>query len=409
MNPFRILFLYYIWYYIWRGLFRIPFSYIWRSLWTRKITTILTLGGIALVVFVFAAVLMLSHGLEQTMVESGDPRNAIVLRRAASSELVSQIDRDGANIVKAHQEVEQLPSGKPLASAEVYVVINLMKKETGDMGNVSVRGVSPEALELRPSVKLKSGRMFQFGTDEIIIGSNLVERFEGCELGERIRFGDAFWTIVGHFDADGSAFESEIWGDVDQLMPAFGRPVYSTITLRLKDSSQFETVKKKIEEDPRTQYVQVKIEQEFYREQSKLMSDFIKVLGLVVTIIFSVGAVIGAMITMYAAVANRTVEIGMLRALGFRRRNVLAAFFLESLLLSLIGGIAGVALASVMSLVRISTVNWGTFAELAFGFELSVAIAGSCLFFSFVMGVVGGFLPAVRAARMQITSALRAS
>jgi ABC-type lipoprotein release transport system permease subunit len=388
---------------------RIPLSYIWRSLWARKITTVLTLLGVSLVVFVFAAVLMLSHGLEQTLADTGADNNVIVLRKAAQSELMSQIDRDAVNVMKTVVGVDQLPNGKPLASAEVYVIINLTKKVSNDMGNVSVRGISPEALDLRPGVRLTDGRMFRFGTDEIILGSNVVKQFEGCELGQRIRFGEAYWTIVGHFDAGETAFDSEIWGDVEQLMPAFGRPVYSSLTFRLKDPSQFETVRRAIEEDPRTSYTQAKIEQEFYREQSKLMSDFIKVLGLVVTIIFSVGAVIGAMITMYAAVANRTVEIGTLRALGFRRRNVLAAFFLESLVLSLIGGVLGIVLASIMSFVRISTVNWGTFAELAFGFELSIIIAFICLFFSLMMGVFGGFLPAVRAARMKITAALRSS
>jgi len=181
------------------------------------------------------------------------------------------------------------------------------------------------------------------------------------------------------------------------------------LTFRLTDLSQFAAIKEKIEKDPRTQYTQVKGEQDYYREQSKLMSDFIKVLGLIVTIIFSVGAVIGAMITMYASVANRTVEIGTLRSLGFLRRSILAAFFIESVLLSLIGGVAGIVLASIMSFVKISTVNWGTFSELAFGFQLSLPIMVGSLLFSLAMGFVGGFLPAVRAARLKITAALRAS
>jgi ABC-type lipoprotein release transport system permease subunit len=369
----------------------------------------LTLGGVALVVFVFAAVLMLANGLEQTLVESGGEQSAIVLRRAATSELVSQIDRDGANVIKTYPEIETMPNGNPVASTETYVVINLTKTETGDMGNVSVRGVSPDVRTLRPEVIITSGRMLTFGTDEIIVGSNIAEKFEGCDLGQKIKFGDAYWTVVGHFDAEGSAFESEIWGDVEQFMPAFGRPVYSSMTFRLKEPSQFDAIKLKIEKDPRTQYAQVKLEREYYREQSQLMSDFIKLLGLIVTIIFSLGAIIGAMITMYAAVANRTVEIGTLRSLGFRRREVLAAFFLESVLLAIIGGLAGVALASGMSLVRISTVNWGTFSELAFGFQLSARIGMYCLLFSFIMGVLGGFLPALRASRMKITAALRSA
>jgi ABC-type lipoprotein release transport system permease subunit len=268
-----------------------------------------------------------------------------------------------------------------------------MKKETQDMGNVSVRGVSSRVYDLRPSVTITAGRAFRFGTDEIIVGTNIADNFEGCGIGERLNFGDASWTIVGHFDAERSSFESEIWGDADLLMPAFGRPVYSSLTFRLRDPADAEGVRQKIEGDPRTQYAQVKIEREYYREQSKLMSDFIKVLGIIVTMIFSLGAMIGAMITMYAAVANRTVEIGTLRAIGFRRRSVLVAFFVEAIILSLIGGALGIVLASSMSFVRISTVNWGTFSELAFGFQLSGDIVAQCLFFSFVMGVVGGFLP----------------
>jgi putative ABC transport system permease protein len=388
---------------------KIPLSYTWRSLWARRLTTTLTLGGIALVVFVFAAVLMLSHGVEQTMIDTGSDDNAIVLRRSANSELVSQIDRDAANLIRTNPAIATAGDGKPVVSTEVMVIINLMRKQTNDMGNISVRGVSPEALALRPQVRIVEGQMFRFGSHEIILGSNLAKRFQGTGLGEQIRFGDAMWTVVGHFDAAGDGFESEIWGDVEQLMPAFGRPVFSSVTLKLRDAAEYEGVKKQIESDPRTQYAELKREKAYYSEQSKLMSDFIKILGLVVTIIFSVGAVIGAMITMYAAVANRTVEIGTLRALGFQRRSVLGAFLVESVFLAVIGGGAGVALASLLSFVRISTINFGTFAELAFGFTLSPSIVVSAMVFSTLMGIVGGFLPAVRASRMNILTALRSA
>lgn len=388
---------------------KIPLSYTWRSLWTRRLTTVLTLGGIALVVFVFAAVLMLAHGVEKTLVETGADDNVIVLRRSANSELVSQIERDGANIVKTQPEVAVLPDGTPVASTETYVIINLQKRETGGMGNISVRGVSPTAMTIRPQVKLVEGQMFRFGSREVIVGSNIAKRYEGASIGNQIRFGDAQWTVVGLFDAAGSGFESEIWGDVDQLLPVFGRPVYSSMTFRLRNPGDFDAVKARIEKDPRTQYMDVKREKAYYEEQSKLMSDFIKILGLIVTIIFSIGAIIGAMITMYAAVANRTVEVGTLRALGFRRKSVLGAFLIESMLLATIGGLAGLGLASLMSFIRISTVNFGTFAELAFGFALSPDIVITSLVFSLIMGVVGGFLPAVRAARLNILAALRSA
>ena len=388
---------------------KIPISYTWRSLWTRRLTTALTLGGIALVVFVFAAVLMLSNGVQQTMIDTGSDDNVMVFRRSANSELVSQVDRDAANLIRTDPGIATGPDGKPVVSTEVVVIINLLRKQTNGMGNITVRGVSPEALLLRPQVRIVEGQMFRTGSHDIILGANIARRFAGTGLGEQIKFGDAMWTVVGHFEADGSGFESEIWGDVEQLMPAFGRPVFSSVTLKLRSASDYETVKKRIEADPRTQYTELKREKTYYREQSQLMSDFIKILGLIVTIIFSIGAVIGAMITMYAAVANRTVEIGTLRALGFQRRSVLSAFLVESIFLSLIGGALGVGLASLMSFVRISTVNFGTFAELAFGFTLSPSIVVSAMLFSTLMGILGGFLPAVRASRMNILAALRSA
>jgi ABC-type lipoprotein release transport system permease subunit len=388
---------------------RIPMNYNWRSLWTRKLTTVLTLSGIALVVFVFAAVLMLAHGVEVTLVDTGDDANIIALRRSANAELMSQISRDGAKILEDQPEVALQANGQPLATSDVYIIINLLRKKTNDMGNVTVRGVSSEAMNLRSQVKLIAGRMFAFGSHEIILGSSIAKRFQGTDIGQILRFGDADWTVVGTFDGGNSGYDSEIWGDVEQMMPAFGRPVFSSVTLRLKNPSDFTALKDRIAKDPRTQYIELKREKDYYRDQSKVMSDFIKVLGLIVTIIFSVGAIIGAMITMYAAVANRTVEIGTLRALGFRRRSILGAFLIESILLAIIGGLAGLVLASSMLFVQISTVNFGTFSELAFGFALSPSIVVTSMIFSLVMGIVGGFLPAVRASRMNILSALRSA
>ena len=388
---------------------KIPLAYTWRSLWTRRLTTILTLSGIALVVFVFAAVLMMAHGVEKTMVETGSEDNIIALRKSATSELVSQIDRDAANIMKTLPEVATAANGKTLVTTEVLVVINLFKKNNNALGNVSVRGISPEALLIRPQVRLVEGKMFQFGSHEIIVGSSIAKRFKACEIGRQMSFSGDQWTIVGLFDADGTAFESEIWSDVEQLMPSVGRPVFSTVTFRLNNKDQYDAAKERLQKDPRTQYIDLKRERKFYEEQSQAMATFIRILGTIVTIIFSVGAIIGAVITMYAAVSNRTVEIGTLRSLGFRRRSILSAFLIESIILSLIGGAAGVGLASFMSFVRISTVNFGTFSELAFSFEMSSSIVIGSMIFSAVMGIIGGFLPAVRAARLNIVNALRAS
>jgi ABC-type antimicrobial peptide transport system permease subunit len=383
----------------------IPFAYTWRSLWARRLTTALTLGGIALVAFVFASVLMLARGLEETLIETGSDDNAVVLRKSANSELVSQIERDAANIIKTSPEVAVLPDGKRFASTETYVIINL----SNDMGNISVRGISPEALQLRPQVRLLAGRWFQFGSQEIVLGQNIARQFQNCDIGQEIRFGDASWKIVGYMDGQGTAFDSEIWGDVEQMMPAFGRPIFSSMIFRLVSPEAFEAAKLRIEQDPRTSFAEVKRERDFYREQSKFMASFIRILGLVVTVIFSIGAMIGAMITMYAAVANRTVEIGTLRALGFNRVSVLSAFLIESILLSLIGGAMGIGIASLMSFVKISTTNFGTFSELAFGFTLAPSIVVTTLIFALLMGIFGGFLPAVRASRLDILTALRSA
>src|SRR5881398_2957878 len=388
---------------------RIPFSYIWRSLWARRLTTALTLGGVALVVFVFAGVLMLARGLEATLVETGSPDNAIVLRRSAGSELVSQIDRGTASVLETQPEVALAKDGRPLLSREVVVVINLYKKTTNGMSNVSVRGVSPQAFELRPGFRITQGRAFQFGTHEIVVGENIAQRFQGVTVGAELLFGGDRWTVVGIADAGGTGFDSEIWGDADQLMQAFGRPVYSSLTFRLAQPGGFDQLKARLQADPRMQYVELKHERDYYQEQSKTLATFIRTLGIVVTTIFSFGAMIGAMITMYAAVANRTVEVGTLRALGFRRRSVLGAFLVESVVLALVGGALGVALAALLSFERISVVNFQSFSEIGFGFALSPGVIARALVFAVVMGVVGGFLPAVRAARLNIVNALRAS
>jgi ABC-type antimicrobial peptide transport system permease subunit len=388
---------------------KIPLSYIWRSLWTRRLTTALTLLGVTLVIFVFSAILMLASGIERTMTESGYEDNVIIVRRSAASELLSQVGREAAGIIKTLPEVATDASGKAIATTEILVVINQFKKESNDLGNVSVRGVSPEAFTLRPGVRLASGRLFQFGTHEVVVGSSIAKRFKNMEIGKQITFSGDQWSIVGVIESDGSAFESEIWGDVDQLMPAVGRPIYSTVTFRLRDKGLFDAAKERIQKDPRTQSVEPKRERTFYKQQSQAMASFIIVLGGCVTFIFGIGAVIGAVITMYGAVSNRTVEIGTLRALGFRRRSILTAFLIEAIILSLVGGALGVLCSLAVTFIRLSTVNFGTFSELAFGFTLTPGVAVATMIASVIMGIVGGVFPAVRAARMNIVSALRSS
>jgi len=386
----------------------IPFSYSLRNLWTRKVTTILTATGMALVVYVFAAVLMLSEGLKKTLRDTGSTQNAIVVRRSADNEVMSLVQRQEASIIETQPEVASGPKGEPLIAREVTVLIALPKQNSEAVGNVTIRGVSELSLNLRPQVKLKTGRFYRAGSSDIIIGSSIAKRFKGTGLGQVMRFGLREWRVVGIFDAGGSGFDSEIWADADQVMGTFRRSVYSSVVFRLPDPAAFLAVKNRLESDPRLT-VTVKRESQFYADQSEIMARFIRILGLSMTIIFSFGAMIGAMVTMYAAVANRTIEIGTLRALGFSRRSILQAFLLESLLLGILGGLLGLLAASLMQWVTISTINWQTFSELAFSFVLSVEIGFKSLAFALVMGLVGGFLPARRAARLKIVDALRAS
>ncbi|HWS14250.1 MAG TPA: ABC transporter permease [Rhodocyclaceae bacterium] len=387
---------------------RIPLSYSLRNLWTRRLTTLLTAGGMALVVFVFAAVLMLEEGLRKTMVETGSYDNVVVIRRGSGTEVQSGVERLQAAIVESQPQVALGEGGRRLVSKETVVLISLNKRGTEKPSNVIIRGLSPTGTELRPQVRLVQGRMFRPGSAEVIAGRSVAERFEGAGLGETVRFGGRDWTVVGVFDAGRSGFDSEIWGDADQLMPAFRRPVYSSMLVKLAAAEQFDALRQAVEDDPRVK-LEVKRETQFYADQSEALSRFIRYLGITLSVIFSIGAVIGAMITMYAAVASRTAEIGTLRAIGFRRSAVLTAFLAESLGLSLLGGLLGLALASTMQLYTVSTMNWQSFAELAFSFTLTPQIVGKSLAFALLMGLVGGVLPAARAARMNIVSALRAA
>src|SRR5208282_856920 len=387
---------------------KIPFSYSIRNLWTRRLTTVLTISGMALVVFVFASILMLAEGLRKTLVQTGSYDNIVVIRKGSNSEVQSGIDRLSASIVETQPEIAIGVNGDRLVAGELVVLINLPKRGSNKPSNVVIRGTTETSLLLRPQIKLAAGRMPRPGSSEIMAGQSIARRFRGGGLGETLRFGLRDWAVVGIFDAGNTGFNSEIWGDVDQLMQAFRRPVYSSVIFKLGNAADFDKVKLRLENDPRMT-IEAKRESVYYEEQSKVMAKFLRVLGLSLTIIFSTGATIGAMITMYTAVANRTNEIGTLRALGFQRRNILTAFLMESLLLGLAGGCAGLFLASFMQLITISTMNFQTFAELAFSFSLTIKIIYQSMFFSLIMGFVGGVLPAVRASRMNIVDALRAS
>lgn len=386
----------------------VPVLYSWKNLWVRKLTTALTAGGMALVVYVFATALMLTEGLRQTLVATGSPDNILVIRRGSETEVQSSIDRDQAAILSSLSEIALNAEGNRQASKEVLVLLGLPKKTTGAPSNVTIRGVSQEGLDLRPQLRMDAGRMFRPGSSEIIVGNKIAESFRGAGVGGSLRFGLRDWAVVGVFDAGNTGFASEIWGDGEQLMQAFRRNSYSSVIGKLANPAAFEAVKQRIESDPRLT-MEVKRETQFYADQSEMLSNFLKILGITLSTIFSLGAIIGAVITMYGAVANRTREIGTLRALGFRRRSILVAFLLEAVFLGLIGGGLGVAMASLMQFVTISTMNWQTFSELAFTFTLTPAIAVKAMAFALAMGLLGGVLPAVRAARLDIIESLRAA
>lgn len=383
----------------------VPFAYNLRNLSARKLTTFFASGGIALVVLVFVSVLMLGEGFKRTVIGTGSASNAIVLRSGATSELVSAIPRDLAPIIKSQPEVVTDSEGKPIAAAEMIFIINIDRRGTDEPSNVVVRGVEPESMRMRP-VRITEGRMWRPGLSEVIAGKLISEKFEGCQVGETITMGGRPWDVVGIFEADGTGFESEVWGDSEQTMAAIRRSSYSSVTVRLNDPASVEALRKRLTEDPRFN-VQVKIERDFYTEQSQNLTLFIYILGLFVTVVFSLAAVLAAMLTMFSTLGARTAEIGTLRALGFPRLSILTAFVLESMTIGLIGGIAGVLPGLALKEIAFSTTNFVSFSEVAWKLSFTPQIAAMGILFAVLMGFLGGLIPAVRASLLPITDALR--
>ncbi len=376
-----------------------------RNIRTRRLTSLLTGLGMAFVVFVFSSVMMMAEGLERALVDTGSYDNVIVIRRAAQAEVQSTIPRNEASIVETLPWIEKDIDGRNLSERELVVLISLLKKD-GSPSNVVIRGTGEKSLSIRRQVRLKEGRMPRPGSTEIAAGTSIKKGFQGLEPGSRLRFALREWTVVGIFDAGNTAFSSEIWADIDSLMQAFRRPVYSSLVFKLRDPEDFSFVKRAIETDPRLS-LEAKREIDFYKEQSEVMARFLRILGSSFSIVFSLGAIIGAMITMYAQVSNRIQEIGTLRVLGFQKRDILMSFLLESVMLSLAGGIAGLIFSSFLQFYTVSTLNWQTFSELAFRFRLTPGIVLKSLVFSIIMGIAGGILPALRASRLNIVNALR--
>ena len=384
----------------------IPFYYILKNFVARKLTAGITIGGIALVVFVFAAVLMMADGIRKTLATTGSEDNVVITRKSSTGEITSIIDRTTADLKSTLQFVQKDEKGNALMTYDGVTVINAPKKD-GGISNLAVRGVSETAMSIRNKITIVKGRMFTFGSRELIVGTALVKTFDKIDIGDKIKFGGDDWTIVGEMEAEKSGFESELWCDVRQLQLAMNRDAFSTLTFRKTSDADIEMMKIMFAGDKRLNQYEPENERRYFEKQSEAMRMFIQILGITITVIFSLGAMIGAMITMYAAVANRTTEIGTLRALGFGRSSILTAFLIESIITALLGGIIGIGLASILQFFAISTLNFGSFTELSFSFSMTSSVFSGSMIFSLLMGIIGGFLPALKASRMSILSALR--
>jgi putative ABC transport system permease protein len=385
----------------------IPLKYNLRSLLVRKVSTLLTVLSIALVVAIFVGVMALANGLETLLVSTGEPDNVLVRRRGSDSELSSFISREARQALIYLPEVATGADGQPVASPEIVVIINLPKQGAGEgeSANVSVRGLSATGLALRPGIHLRRGRMFRPGLRELIVSESISRRFQHTGLGDRIRFGKADWTVVGLFDAGNTAFDSEIWVDVNQLAGAFNRDNFSSVLLRAKDTGAVQPLIARVESDRRFNLTAQR-EAEYYREQTRAAGP-IKGLGMFIALIMGIGACFAAMNTMYAAVTYRTQEIATMRVIGYRPGSMLLSFLTESLLLALAGGLLGCLIALPLNGVSTGTANWTTFSEVAFAFRVTPRLLLTGMVFAALMGLFGGFFPARQAARQKPAAAMR--
>jgi putative ABC transport system permease protein len=387
---------------------KIPFVYNVRSVTQRPVSTALTALGIGLVVAVFVAMLALANGFVAALVKTGSSDNVLLLRRGADSEMSSSIAREAISIISASPHIATGADGRPLVSPETYIVLNI-RRTGGDefaVANVVARGVSDKAFEVRRNIKVIEGRRFASGQSEICVGSKLKGRFANVNVGDVLRFSNRDWKVVCRFTADGSSFESEIWGENEQFQSVFRGGAFQDVAFRLKDPAGFEDAKRAFLADQRIQ-IDAHRESEFYASQSQLLGSLLRFLAIMITSIMAVGAVFGAVNTMYAAVSSRTPEIAVLLTLGFHPRSVLASFLAESALIAFVGGIIGCLLALPINGVVTSTTNWASFSEIAFAFRVTPKLLLSGIIFAVVMGVVGGFFPARRASKLPVIQALR--
>jgi putative ABC transport system permease protein len=385
----------------------VPIVYNLRSMKVRWLTAVAAVLGIAGTVGVFIAMLALAHGFRATLVNSGSPDNVLIRRAGSSAEL------DGSVALDQVQAIEDEPgvahdNGKPLVSPEAVLIAAFNLKSTGTNANVQIRGVSPVVLKVRPNVKIIEGRFFEPGLAELVIGRNVPSTYEGLELGDTVPFGGQAWKVVGVFDAGGSSFDSEVWADSRVLNQVYKRPenLYQSVTVHLTSPAAFQQFKDAVTADPKLT-VQVDHEVEYYARQSQVLTTLISVLGGLVVLIMGVGAVIGALNTMYAMVSERSREIGTMRAIGFSQFSIVLSFVFEALLIAFIGGVIGCVSVLKLNGYTTSTMNMQTFSHVAFAFQITPILLAVGILFALLMGVVGGVPPAIRAARRPVTLALR--
>ena len=385
----------------------IPITYNLRSLRARWVSATVAVLGIAGTVGVFVAMLALANGFRATLVSSGSSQNVIVRRAGATGEMESVLTLDSARIIQDAPGVERGVTG-PLVSPEVVVIATFPLKQSGTPANAQVRGVSPNVMGVRNNVRIDSGRFFQPGLNELIVGRNVAASYSGFELGQTVRFGGGIWTVVGVFDAAGSAFDSEVWCDSHVLNQVYLRPpnIYQSVTARLASPQTFQQFKDALTSDPRLN-VQVDREIDYYSKQSRQLTTLITVLGSIVAVVMGIGAIFGALNTMYSAVIERTREIATMRALGFGVASVVTSFMIEALCIALIGGILGCLGVLPLNNMTTGAMNWSTFSYLAFAFQVSPLLLTAGLVFALLMGLVGGVPPALRAARLPVVVALR--
>lgn len=378
-----------------------------RTIGQRTAASSVAVIGIAGVVIVFVAVLSIAEGFRAALRDAGSPDRALVMRAGSDTEMTSGLSSEHTNIIANAPGIRRSPSG-PLASPELFVIVNVPKRTTGTDANVPLRGVTLSAFEVKPEVRIVEGRRFEPGRNEIIVGRGALREFAGLELGTSIRWGENVWTVVGIFEADGSVAESELWCDARVLQPAYRRgSSFQSVYATLEDPAAFDRFKDALTTDPRLN-VSVRRETEYYAGQSEVLHGLITTIGFLIAALMGIGAVFGAINTMYNAVATRTREIATLRALGFGRFAVMGSVLAESLLLSLVGGLLGGALAwAAFDGYQTATMNWQTFSQVAFAFAVTPSLLLQGITYAAVMGLVGGFFPALRAARLPVVTALR--